>query len=1606
MARKLFRVFLSSTFGDFQEERELLRREVWPRLEQLCAERGAAFHVVDLRWGIGPQVAAAQETLQVCLDEIARCQNLSPRPKPNFLLLIGDRYGWRPPAPLIPSEDWHRIQAWASSEDQQQLARWYREDTNAQPSLWCLRARTGEFLRLERWATEEQGLTSVLHRAAAELGLSPDRFLYSATHQEVFRGLLTVQPVPEYIEAVLRGISGLPATAPEGQNRRFSDYLAGGGLDPESQELLGQLRGQIREVLPAAQVHEFQAEWAGAVKQPITLGHLQPLATVVEARLEARVRKELESLEELTPFQEDRLLQQEFARETGGHLVGREAELAQLREYLEGAPHGQPLIVRANGGAGKSALLASLALESGAVSRFVGASPRSWHPSTFLEDLLEELSVLPGSPASPPAGASLEVLGARVASLLALATPEFPVKLVIDALDQFSSTVAVDFSVLFPSPLPPHVRLVVSVLEGAAADRLSKYYPQADTLQLGPLNLAARRSMLKGFLGSRRLTEAQIAKLLGVTDEQGSPLWLALAAPLAKRLASWDPPLELPQQILPLVRHVIRDLAHRHGEVLVRSSLSYLVLARFGLSETELQALLWADPDVQLEFQANRNQDQPDVDSLPPIFWSRLYGELDPWINEYWMDGQLLHRYFHRVFGEVADELAWANREVLHGRLADWFGRQPLAYEGTPNGRRLMEQPWHLARAGRQEEARRLATDFSFAMAKCELGRSDDWVEDFQRCDGAEASPEFQLWQSFARSKAHLLRRGTKDWPSHKTLLQLASESADDSPVTAAAEAWLLLGQADWLWFRRRQRVAHAGISNLLEVLEGHSAEVGGALAGPGSLLTWSKDGTLGLWSGSVRKALRGHSKAVNGALWLADGRILSWSDDHELRLWTSDGDPCGVLQGHSRSVTGAFQQPGGSIVSWSADNTLRRWSPSGELLDLLDGHKPSVEGTRAVASPDGRFVSWCQYYRGWEGDNSPRLWSAEGQLLAVLEGHSDMVEGALWRSGGGLVTWSRDGTLRLWSGEGSQGLVLDAHDDEVLSVSELSSGGLLSVHRGHGAHLWTSEGRHLALLKGHESTPTGATELASGRLLTWGWDATLRLWSSEGLPLAVLRGHSGKVNGALEQPEGTLLSWSVDGSLRVWTPEGEPLAELVGHSGAVTGSLLTQAGPLSWSKDGTLRSWRRHVVPEEFLARHAGPFAQLERTVARGWLSRSGDEPSLRLWAPDGRFQVLLSGHTRRVLGFRQLSNGNVLSWSADSNLRLWSSEGEELAVLAGHGSWVQEAQELDAGRILSRGDDGKLIFWSPEGEKLRSIEAHSRSVDGFQVFPTTLLSWGHEGDLALWTPTGELVARLRGHTSWVIGTTRLEGERILSWSADGTLRLWSARGEALAVLQGHESWVTGAVLSPDGEILSWSQDKTARVWNSQGAALVVLEGHTASLSGAFWRKDGSIATWSNDKTVRLWNRQGDCTARLKHGQSIRGVIERNDGSLLSYSAGICRYWKPDGTAVASGPFSEAKRYFRELLPTSVRNGFFALSGEGKSVVLLDRKDRVATRWHGEAECATEAFLALDYGKTARLDLGQLSDNAEAVFTQEDGQLITLDLYRGANPVRLEALD
>jgi nephrocystin-3 len=70
MQTRAIRIFLSSTFRDFGEERGLLVRKVFPALRARLKDRFVELVDVDLCWGITVEEAEREEVLTICLAEI------------------------------------------------------------------------------------------------------------------------------------------------------------------------------------------------------------------------------------------------------------------------------------------------------------------------------------------------------------------------------------------------------------------------------------------------------------------------------------------------------------------------------------------------------------------------------------------------------------------------------------------------------------------------------------------------------------------------------------------------------------------------------------------------------------------------------------------------------------------------------------------------------------------------------------------------------------------------------------------------------------------------------------------------------------------------------------------------------------------------------------------------------------------------------------------------------------------------------------------------------------------------------------------------------------------------------------------------------------------------------------------------------------------------------------------------------------------------------------------------------------------------------------------------------------------------------------------------
>ena len=315
-ATRTFRVFVSSTFEDLKEERDALQRHVFPRLRKLSEAHSARFQAIDLRWGVRDEAALDQQTMEICLREIERCQQTGI--KPNFIVLLGERYGWRPLPARIEAGEFEEVRGQVADVDQPLLNHWYRRDDNAVPPEFLLQPRIDEFAEKNRWTEVEQQLHNLLLQAARAAGLEPGsivKYEASATHQEILKGLGKSEEDRRHVFAF------------------FREPAEGVALESE----LEALEEDLRHKLPEGNV------------RPFLIGEIEKLCTDVEESLKKVILDETGRFTSRDALDLEIEAHDHFAEDRSRIFVGRKNALTAIAEHIRG-PDRRPLVLHGASG--------------------------------------------------------------------------------------------------------------------------------------------------------------------------------------------------------------------------------------------------------------------------------------------------------------------------------------------------------------------------------------------------------------------------------------------------------------------------------------------------------------------------------------------------------------------------------------------------------------------------------------------------------------------------------------------------------------------------------------------------------------------------------------------------------------------------------------------------------------------------------------------------------------------------------------------------------------------------------------------------------------------------------------------------------------------------------------------------------------------------------------------------------------------------------------------------------------------------------------------------------------------------------------------------------
>lgn len=751
--RPVIRVFVSSTFSDMKHERNALQANVFPKLEQLCLKHGFQFQAIDLRWGVSAEAGLDHRTMRICFDELGRAQEISPRP--NFLILLGNRYGWRPLPEDISVEEFHALEQAAEkipgSADRSAvvvLREWYREDTNAIPSVYLLQSRRQDlgddqdYTDEAVWNQVQAVLWTIINQTmppeqlqrrfdcAAADGPPPVivRFQASATEQEIWHGALRVPDAREHVLAYFREIENLATLL----DKDFIDMDPSGHVEVALQTEQYRLKEKLRRRLGSANVFRNEdsvrlvedQDNQGSQAVDVTTDHLPQLCADVVSRLTEIIQGQIDEYWRNTPqaspdraTRELEIEQREyerFAKERGGEesFVGRQAELQAILDYV-GSDSRWPLVIHGASGCGKTALLARASQEVAntrkRIERFIGVAPRSSDLRSLLSSLCQELRQR--NPRADALPTEIKELRDEFSQHLLAATPAEPLILFLDALDQLADA---DNGRLLnwlpPGSLPAHVKFVLSCLsDRATGDPAGQPYaelkrrpiPAENFINLDMLSEAEARLLLfDRWLpkAGRKVNADQRARIeqLLVSPSCRQPIFLKLLFEEIRLWHSYDP-APMPGESVPALLGQFFDrlsLETNHGPLLVNRVLGYLSASRHGLAENEMLEILFADPEyyekLKEENKRNHHELPSNAKRIPIALWSRLRFDLAPYLTERAAPGANVLTFYHRQVAEWVQEhfpKSSGQSWQPHQRLATYFQAQDYFLESLEKQR-------------------------------------------------------------------------------------------------------------------------------------------------------------------------------------------------------------------------------------------------------------------------------------------------------------------------------------------------------------------------------------------------------------------------------------------------------------------------------------------------------------------------------------------------------------------------------------------------------------------------------------------------------------------------------------------------------------------------------------------------------------------------------------------------------------------------------------------------------------------------------------------------------------------------------------------------------
>ncbi|XP_045162803.2 NACHT and WD repeat domain-containing protein 2-like [Mercenaria mercenaria] len=706
---RLVRIFISSTFTDTREERNVLLEDVYPKLKSHCKKKyGMDFQLVDMRWGVPVESADDHQATELCLQEIRNCQRLSTGP--NFVTFLNQKHGYRPLQVSIPVTEFDHLYSslQENGHDTDLVNLWYKKDTNQIPPVYVLQPISTNIPGYKEKDNKDAKAewNDVYNKLRAEFKFASDvchqkkllsdedrhKYYMSVTEAEIFNGILKLpDSAADHCLCFVRIIEDITSHLDHDKAWRFIDVLTSDSrsLDSEAQTILSRLRDEkIVEKLHDTNISRNTVKWSE--KDGINReDHDSYLRTFKDSFFNSMVDKIDKAVKKQRSLIMDELyievLQHlNMANERCSMFHGREDILIDIKCYLNQQME-DPIILYGQSGCGKTSIMAqtakmvpSILQNAVVVLRFLGTSPDSSNLRRLLHSLCEQIAVCYDKDrTSVPE--EFEELKDLFPELLKLASKEKPLVIILDSLDQLARDHNAYKLHWVPRKLPPFVKFFISTYTEASEliTTLRNVYLKTSFIHVPVFSQELSGQVLKAWLkkNNRTLTDNQFSLIEKAFIKCTLPLFVKLTydqvlvwrsyAPLDQCILSYT----VQQSIETLFSH----LEKKHGTVLVTRALAYVTASMTGISETELEDLLSLDDDVLTNvFQIHI----PPLRRIPPLLWVRIRHDISQYLVDKEVDEVRSFFWYHRQFFETAEKCYLSEekfKQEIHSLMADYY---------------------------------------------------------------------------------------------------------------------------------------------------------------------------------------------------------------------------------------------------------------------------------------------------------------------------------------------------------------------------------------------------------------------------------------------------------------------------------------------------------------------------------------------------------------------------------------------------------------------------------------------------------------------------------------------------------------------------------------------------------------------------------------------------------------------------------------------------------------------------------------------------------------------------------------------------------------------